>query len=63
MTEETFVRTCERCDAESAHLVKFTNPDNTEEYICWSCLQREEKRHNLKSTWHRGRRDSAPRAK
>ncbi len=61
MAQGAFAGRCERCDAETEHLLKFTNPDNTEEYICWACLQRAEKRRNLKPTWNRGRREVRPR--
>ncbi len=47
---------CERCDAESRHLVKSIGPDNRTRYVCWTCINREEKRVNLKQTWKRGGR-------
>jgi hypothetical protein len=56
MPEEEKTTRCERCDEETAHLIKFVGPDNTPHYVCWSCLAREEKRINLKETWKRGRR-------
>jgi len=56
MPEEEKTTRCERCDEETAHLIKFVAPDNTPHYVCWSCLAREEKRINLKETWKRGRR-------
>lgn len=55
MAEETTNR-CERCDGETKGLIKFVGPDNAPQYICWSCLAREEKHVNLKETWKRGRR-------
>lgn len=58
MPEEEKPNRCERCDEETAHLIKFVTPDNTQRYVCWSCLAREEKRFNLKPTWKRGRRAS-----
>jgi hypothetical protein len=47
---------CERCDQETERLIKYTGPDNSKMYLCWSCVSREEKHFNLKETWKRGRR-------
>ena len=55
-SEEKVSYTCERCDQESQHVIKFMGTDNQPHYVCWSCLRREEKRINLKETWKRGRR-------
>lgn len=57
-TEQSIPNYCERCDQESRHLIKFMGADNAPHYVCWSCLNREEKRINLKETWRR-----APRAR
>jgi hypothetical protein len=38
---------CERCDRETSRLTKWLDPDGSEHYVCWSCLQRREKRVNL----------------
>ena len=56
MPEEEKSGRCERCDDETEHLIKFVGPDNAAQYVCWSCLAREEKRFNLKESWKRGRR-------
>jgi ribosome-binding protein aMBF1 (putative translation factor) len=50
---------CERCDRESRHLTKWLDPDGSEHYVCWSCLQRTEKRVNLSQRWKRERRGDA----
>lgn len=56
-TEETeTVNRCERCDAETERLIKLVAPDNSSQYVCWSCVSRAEKKVNLKETWKRGRR-------
>ncbi|MGH9941283.1 MAG: hypothetical protein ACRD9R_02870 [Pyrinomonadaceae bacterium] len=47
---------CERCDRESLHYIKQTEPDNSVHYVCWDCLRREEKRVNVSRTWKRSRR-------
>ncbi len=50
---------CERCDRETDRLTRLLDPDGTEHYVCWSCLQRREKRVNVSRTWKRGRREGA----
>ncbi|MFN2597535.1 MAG: hypothetical protein ABR563_10170 [Pyrinomonadaceae bacterium] len=47
---------CERCDRETDRLTKWLDPDGTEHYLCWSCLQRREKRVNTSGAWKRERR-------
>ena len=56
MPEEEKRNRCERCDRETERLMKFVGPDNSAEYVCNSCLVREEKRVNLRETWKRGGR-------
>lgn len=56
MPEDKTASRCERCDRETERLIKFVGPDNSPEYVCSSCLVREEKRVNLKETWKRGGR-------
>jgi len=56
MTEEEKRNRCERCDRETERLMKFVGPDNSAEYVCSSCVSREDKRVNLKETWKRGGR-------
>lgn len=58
MEQDETKNRCERCDTETDRLIKFVAPDNSLEYVCWSCLAREEKRVNLKPTWKRGGRAS-----
>ena len=49
-------QTCDRCDRESRHLTRWLAPDGTIEQLCWSCLQRREKRVNVNQRWKRERR-------
>lgn len=56
--EENVSNYCEKCDRESKHLIKFVGPDNLPHYICWECLQQEEKRIIHKPEWKRMRRAS-----
>lgn len=56
VSEERASGYCERCDQQSEHLIKFIGAENRPHYVCWSCLQREEKRKNLRVEWKRGRR-------
>ena len=49
-------KTCDRCDRESRHLTNWLAPDGAVEQLCWSCLQRREKRVNLNQRWKRERR-------
>jgi hypothetical protein len=49
-------QTCDLCDRESRHLTRWLNPDGSVEHVCWSCLQRREKRVNLNQRWKRERR-------
>jgi hypothetical protein len=58
--EEAGPGRCEVCDRESERLMRSLDPDNTEHYVCWSCLQRREKRVNLNQRWRRGRRPATP---
>jgi hypothetical protein len=51
--------TCERCDQETSRLTRWLDPDSSEHFVCWSCLQRREKRVNVSRTWKRGRREGA----
>jgi ribosome-binding protein aMBF1 (putative translation factor) len=51
--EEETLTYCESCNRESKHLVKYVDPDNSVHYVCWRCVQRTEKRVNLKETWKR----------
>jgi ribosome-binding protein aMBF1 (putative translation factor) len=50
---------CEICDRESKHLSRWLDPDGSVHYVCWSCLQRREKRVNVNQRWRRGRRGDA----
>jgi hypothetical protein len=53
-------RQCERCDSESKHLIKYMSPDNVTQYICWACVEREEKSSfEFSPTWKRQRRAHA----
>lgn len=54
--QESAPQTCERCDRESRHLSRWLDPDNSVHYLCWSCLQRREKRVNVEGRWKRERR-------
>ncbi|MDT7603602.1 MAG: hypothetical protein QOF61_1599 [Acidobacteriota bacterium] len=50
---------CEVCDRESRHLTAWLDPDSSVHQVCWSCLERREKRVNLNQRWKRGRREVA----
>ena len=54
--EEAKPNRCERCDAETEHLIKYVGPDNSLQYVCWPCVTRQEKGVNLKGSWKRGGR-------
>ena len=54
--ENATPQTCERCDRESRHLSRWLDPDGSVHYLCWSCLQRREKRVNTDARWKRERR-------
>ena len=49
-------QTCELCERESHHLTRWLDPDGSVHHVCWSCLQRREKRVNLNRRWKRERR-------
>lgn len=53
---------CERCNLESRHFIKQTEPDGATRDVCWKCVSRGEKRFNLKETWKRGGRARLPHA-
>ena len=55
-TIENVPNYCERCDGESKHLIGVMSAGNSLHYICWACLEREEKRANLRPSWKRARR-------
>jgi hypothetical protein len=42
LMDKTPVR-CTECDREMDHYNIFISPTNEEKYVCWQCLQREEK--------------------
>jgi hypothetical protein len=50
---------CEVCDRESRHLSRWLDPDGSVHLVCWSCLQRREKRVNVNQRWKRGSREAA----
>jgi hypothetical protein len=54
-TKEGEPRICDKCDRETRHFLKLTAPDNTVQYVCWTCLARDEKRNSLRETWRRDR--------
>lgn len=47
---------CEVCERESRHLTRWLDPNGSVHHVCWSCLQRREKRVNVSERWKRGRR-------
>ena len=55
-TAEAAPQTCDRCDRESRHLTRWLDPGGGVEQLCWSCLQRREKRVNVNQRWKRERR-------
>ena len=40
--EKTPVR-CDKCDREVDHYNSFLDADNSVHYVCWECMQRDEK--------------------
>jgi ribosome-binding protein aMBF1 (putative translation factor) len=50
---------CEMCDRESRHMSRWLDPDGSVHHVCWSCLQRREKRVNVNQRWKRGSREAA----
>ncbi len=50
------VRRCEKCDRETEHLVESIDPDSRMHYVCWECVERQEKRFNTKPGWRRRHR-------
>ena len=53
------IRRCEQCDRETSHVIESIGADNRPHYLCWSCVERHEKRWNWKLGWrqkHRTRR-------
>lgn len=53
---EAAPQTCELCQRESRHLTGWLDPDGSVHHLCWSCLQRREKRVNVNQRWKRERR-------
>ncbi|HEY1403440.1 MAG TPA: hypothetical protein VGB05_04885 [Pyrinomonadaceae bacterium] len=47
---------CERCDKECAQMTEVREADDRVHHICWSCLNRAEKRVNVNQRWQRSRR-------
>jgi ribosome-binding protein aMBF1 (putative translation factor) len=50
---------CEICERESRHMTQWLDPDGSVHLVCWSCLQRREKRVNVNQRWKRGSREAA----
>jgi ribosome-binding protein aMBF1 (putative translation factor) len=50
---------CEVCERESRHMSRWLDPDGSVHLVCWSCLQRREKRVNVSQRWKRGSRVAA----
>lgn len=46
---------CERCDRETDHLISTLGPGLQPRLVCWECLDRQEKRDNLRPGWRRPR--------
>ena len=51
------IERCRECDRETDDYIRFLNPDNTPHFVCWSCLQREEKGFNTNPKWKRQRKN------
>ncbi len=58
-TEGRPIVRCERCDAETDHFIQYVGPDNDIHYVCWDCVQREEKHITIRPGWRRMRREPA----
>ena len=54
--EHERVYRCERCDRETWHVVESIGADNQLHHVCWDCIERYEKRNNLKPGWRRAHR-------
>ena len=50
------VRRCERCDRETDHLIESIDANSQPHYLCWECVERQEKRFNTKPGWRRAHR-------
>lgn len=46
---------CERCHQEHTHFVQVIGPHNEPHRVCWECINRAEKRINLRPSWRRMR--------
>ena len=54
--EHERVYRCERYDRETWHVVESIGADNQLHHVCWDCIERYEKRNNLKPGWRRAHR-------
>jgi len=50
------IRRCQRCDRETNHVVESIDDDNRPQFVCWECVERDEKRFNTKPGWRRANR-------
>ena len=50
------IHRCEQCDRETGHVIESIGEDNRPHFLCWECVEREEKRFNTKPGWRRARR-------
>jgi hypothetical protein len=55
VTERPIVR-CADCDRETEHYNIFVSPINEERYVCWECMQRDDKGFFAKRTFKRSSR-------
>jgi hypothetical protein len=55
VTEKPVVK-CSMCDREVEHYNMFLSPTNQKTYVCWECLQREEKGFFTKRDFQRSSR-------
>ena len=56
IVEEKPTIICERCDKECARMAELRGADDRVQHVCWTCLQRTEKRVNVSQRWQRSRR-------
>ncbi len=50
------IHRCERCDRETDHVIESIGEGNRLHFLCWECVERDEKRFNTKPGWRRAHR-------
>jgi len=49
-------RRCESCDRETDRVIEYVDANSQTHYLCWECVERQEKRFNTKPGWRRSHR-------